>query len=357
MSRVTSGQRIARRGAAIAAVIVLSLAATFALAIPSLAATQKKTGAPVVSTGGVTHVHGNSALLEGSVNPRGAATSYYFQWGPTVAYGSQTTAGSLLAGTTSVKVGQTATGLLPGYHYRLVASNSFGTKVGRDRTYGTKASKNAFKLPKSLPTTVYGSPFVLSGTLSGTGNAGQKVVLQASPYPYHTAFVDTGLPVLTSPTGAFSFRLPRLTTGTQFRVSTTSARPLYSKILTAHVGVRVSLKVRTTGHKGLVRLYGTVFPALTHASVSLQLLKPARPGHTEKTEERTTRYATQFSTPLKHATKTMSRFSAVLAITQTGRYRAYVKLSGREAYASGASQSVVLKAGPAPAKGKHKKKQ
>jgi hypothetical protein len=356
MSRFTSGGRIARGASALTTAITIALAATFALPAPSPAAKQNKEGPPSVSTGKVGHVHGNSALLQGAVDPNGAATTYYFQWGPTVAYGSQTTPASLPAGTARVKVGQTVTGLLPGYHFRLVASNSHGTRMSRDRTYVTKSAKGGFKLPKTLPATVYGGTLVLSGTLAGSGNAGQKVVLQASAYPYHTAFVDTGLPVLTGPTGAFTFRVPHMTASTQFRVSTLMPRPQYSKTITAQVAVRVSLKVRSAKRKGLVRLYGTVSPALAHARVYVQLLKPARPGHTEKTEERTTKYATQFSTPLKHATKTISRYSAILDITQSGRYRAYVKLSGNQAYASGASQSVVLKAGPALAKGNEKKR-
>jgi hypothetical protein len=357
MSRITSGGRIARGALAFAVAAALSLAGTFALSVPSLAAKQQKIGAPSVSTGGVSHVHGNSVELQGTVDPNGAATTYYFQWGPTVAYGSQTTPASLPAEMKRVKVGQTVTGLLPGYHYRVVASNSFGTKLGHDHTYKAKSSKSAFKLPKSIPDTVYAGTVVISGSLSGAGNAGQKVVLQASPYPYHSAFTTTGLPVVTGPTGAFTFRVSHLTASTQFRVSTLAARPLFSKTLTAQVAVRVSLKVRTAKHKGLVRLYGTVSPALKGARVYVQLLKPARPGHTEKTEERTTKYASTFSTPLKHATKTVSRYSAVLDITQTGRYRVYVKLTGKhQQYASGASQSVVLKAGPAAAKGKTKKK-
>ncbi|HUB36604.1 MAG TPA: hypothetical protein VL972_07245 [Solirubrobacteraceae bacterium] len=357
MSRISSGRRIAWGALAFAATAALSLAGILALSAPTLAAKQPKSGAPSVSTGGVSHVHGNSLQLQGTVDPNGAATTYYFQWGPTVAYGSQTTPASLPAEMKRVKVGQTVTGLLPGFHYRIVATNSFGTKPGHDRTYKAKSSKSAFKLPKSIPNTVYGGALVISGTLSGADNAGQKVILQASPYPYHSAFTTTGLPVLTSSTGAFTFRVSRLTTSTQFRVSTVATRPLYSKTLTAQVAVRVSLKVRTAKRKGLVRLYGTVSPALARGRVYVQLLEPARPGHNEKTEERTTKYASKLSTPLKHATKTMSRYSAIMDITQTGRYRVYVKLpSGKQAYAAGASQSVVLKAGPAPAKGKKKQK-
>jgi hypothetical protein len=49
-----------------------------------------KLGPPAVATGR-THVQGASVTLLGSVNPRGAVTTYFFQYGATVAYGKQTT--------------------------------------------------------------------------------------------------------------------------------------------------------------------------------------------------------------------------------------------------------------------------
>jgi hypothetical protein len=136
-------------------------------------------------------------------------------------------------------------------------------------------------------------------------------------------------------------------------VSTLDPRPVYSPVLTQHVAALVTLKVRTTSHKGLVRLYGTVTPAAVGARLGIQLLKPARPGTTEKTEERTTRYATQFSGVVKRATKTMSRFSIVVTVRHRGRYRAFVPVS-KGGYVSGASQSLVLAAASSSGKGKTK---
>src|SRR2546423_15391355 len=46
--------------------------------------------APVVSTGGVPAVTATSATLTGTVNPEGEATTYYFQYGTSTAYGSTT---------------------------------------------------------------------------------------------------------------------------------------------------------------------------------------------------------------------------------------------------------------------------
>ena len=90
-------------------------------------------------------MRGTAGDLEGSVNPRGAATTYFFQYGPTVAYGSQTAPASLPTGTATVKVSQTVARILPGYHYRLVATNEYGPRDGRDRTFTVKTSAGALK--------------------------------------------------------------------------------------------------------------------------------------------------------------------------------------------------------------------
>jgi hypothetical protein len=306
-----------------------------------------KLGPPSVTTGR-THVQGVSVSLLGTVNPRGAATTYFFQYGATVAYGKQTTPAALPAGTASVKVGQAAPGILPGYHYRLVASNSFGpSKPGKDRTFTTSTKRRSkFSLVKPQAATVYGGSVTLSGTLSGTGNAGRKIVLQESPYPFLTEFATIGLPSVTGPTGAFSFRVARLALSTQYRVSTLDPRPVYSPILTVEAAYRVTLKVKTSSHKGIVRLYGTVTPAAVGAKVLFQLRKKVRPGDTEKTEERTTRFATRFTTKVKRGTKSVSRFSTIVKVRTGGTYQARVVPSKKGPFAPGASATVLLHSAP-----------
>ena len=103
---------------------IVGLLAASALAALSLVLPARRPAPrnPTSSTGGVSHVSGTTAELDGTVNPEGLATSYYFKYGPTTAYGSQTKPVSvpLPNPPKAVKVGQTVTGLLPGYHYRIV---------------------------------------------------------------------------------------------------------------------------------------------------------------------------------------------------------------------------------------------
>jgi hypothetical protein len=302
-----------------------------------------KLGPPTVTTGRA-HAQGASVTLLGAVNPRGAATTYFFQYGPTPAYGKQTTPAVLPAGSATVRVGQSAPGILSGYHYRLIASNSFGpSKPGKDRTYSTSTTrKPRFKVTKPQQATVYGGSVTLTGTLTGAGNAARKIVLQESPYPFLTEFTAVGLPSVTGPTGAFSLRVPRLALTTQFRVSTLDPRPVFSSSVTVDCAYRVTLKVKHSSHKGIVRLYGTVTPAAVGAKVFFQLRKKVRPGHTEKTEERTTRFVTQFTTPVKRATKSISRFSSIVKVTKGGTYQAHVVPAKKGPFVAGDSATVVL---------------
>lgn len=340
------------RLAALAAVSLasgLSLLAALA-ASPSEAVRVGKPGAPLVSTGGVTHVHGNSAELNGTVDPRGEETTYFFQYGPTTAYGSTTPRevvkedGHVAVGYGRLAVSSTANGLLPGYHYRIVAYNAGSgsyARVGADKVFKSKKHTLKFRLPKTAGPVAYGQSSTLSGSVGGLGGGGVRLTLQASSYPYLSQFSTVGAPVVTSSTGAFSFRLPALTSSTQFRVMTVESRPTVSGIVTVHVVPRIVLRVRRTAVRGIVRLYGTVSPAEKGARISLQVSKPARPGSSEKASERTSRFTTQFTTAVRAGTSRSSRFSIVVRVLRGGTYRAYLQLR-KGPLASGASNTVTL---------------
>jgi hypothetical protein len=62
-----------------------ALIATLALLIVPAAA--HAAHLPAVSSGPARHVSYGSASLNGTVNPNASNTSYYFQYGPTKAYG------------------------------------------------------------------------------------------------------------------------------------------------------------------------------------------------------------------------------------------------------------------------------
>jgi hypothetical protein len=76
--------------------------------------------------------------LDGTVNPRGAATTYYFEYGPSSSYGSTTPATGAGSGSADVPVTAkiTITDKTALYHYRLVATHSPEMAYGMDKTFG-----------------------------------------------------------------------------------------------------------------------------------------------------------------------------------------------------------------------------
>ncbi len=99
---------------------------------------------PVVSTGQAGGVAQNTATLAGTVDTRGFETDYEFDLGVDTSYGTR------IFGDAGVEPGsQTFTaplqGLAPGttYHYRILATNSFGTTYGADQTFTTATYPSA----------------------------------------------------------------------------------------------------------------------------------------------------------------------------------------------------------------------
>jgi len=105
-----------------------------------LAGSPAPAAAPTATTSGVTSVSRTSATLNGTVNPNGSATSYWFQYGRTSSYGSTTPVASAGSGTAAVSVSSTVSRLSRNttYHVRLVAQNPSGTSYGADATFHTR---------------------------------------------------------------------------------------------------------------------------------------------------------------------------------------------------------------------------
>jgi hypothetical protein len=99
----------------------------------------KTTGAPTAGTGSASSIGPTTAKLNGVVIPNGRATTWYFEYGTSTAYGSRTGRKSAGPGTSPVNVSSSLTGLRVAtvYHFRLVAQNDAGTAFGNDQTFGT----------------------------------------------------------------------------------------------------------------------------------------------------------------------------------------------------------------------------
>ena len=118
---------------------------------------------PDVQTQAPTAITTASAVLHGLVNPRTRKTTYWFEYGTTLAYGATTNPASAGKGdkpvTVTVGVGSLAAGTT--YHLRLVASSDRGVTEGADVTFATLAATGQGSAAP-LPTPAAPSP--LPGT-------------------------------------------------------------------------------------------------------------------------------------------------------------------------------------------------
>jgi hypothetical protein len=127
-------------------------------------------GPPVAITNPATLIASFAANLNGSVNPHGLTTSVYFQYGTTNSYGL-TTAPQSHIGNTSLNISAHISGLTASttYHFRIVTTNSAGTRYGSDRTFTTLPPTGFPIVTTKLATNVATFGATLNGLLDPHG--------------------------------------------------------------------------------------------------------------------------------------------------------------------------------------------
>lgn len=291
--------------------LVAGVAVTLALPSAALAA------APTAATGGAKQVTENSATLTGTVNPNSEATTYYFQYGTSKTYGSQTpTQGP----TAAVKANQAASAAIGGlaantsYHYRLVAVNGSGTKLGNDKQFKTQRAKApapaaaTVTLGAAPARVVAGRPTKLSGHLTpapGKSASGVKITLQANGKNVGTTNTDSS--------GNFTFTQSP-TANTSYTAASGGNPKATSAPAAVKVAFSVSLRLSSSHPKRGKRVVfsGAVTPARNGALVRIQ----KRVG---------TRWRTVKSGVLTAgASPAQSAFRVAVRIRSKGVYRAFV---------------------------------
>ncbi len=124
-------------------------------------------GKPIVVTEPIYTLGYTSATLKGGVNGKGETTKYYFEYGTTTAYGSKTTEQEI-AGMGYEEEKEAVSGLTPGtlYHYRVVATDSYGTSYGADKLFSTPNEPVA---ETKAPEAVGYDDATLNGTIDPSG--------------------------------------------------------------------------------------------------------------------------------------------------------------------------------------------
>jgi hypothetical protein len=305
--------------------ILISLALVAAM-LSALGAGPALAGAPVKpNTLAASNVTATSATLNGHVFPDASVTTYYyFQYGTTTSYGTQTPTEGPVNGTDK-DVSTGITGLAPSttYHYRVAATNTDGTSFGDDVTFttpaaapgsGPPAAQNAVTIAAAPATVTFGAATTISGQVSGPGNGGVQVTLEQNPYPFTAGFNATTVTATTNASGGYTLNVVPVA-NTRYRVTAKTSPPVTSPEVLVNVKVKVSLRLSdSTPAKGQrVKFTGTVLPA--HNGKVIQIQRRTSTGGW-RTVASATLVAT---TPVNGVAR--SKFAKRIRITRNGTYR------------------------------------
>jgi hypothetical protein len=287
--------------------------------------------APTVTTGRATNIRPTTATLHGTVDPNRTATSYMFQIGPTRLYGGKTAVLSAGAGRKPVRVSSPISGAAPAtrYHYRLVALRGSRVFFGKDRTFRTKPQPLGVSLAATPNPIRTGHSTTLAGVLSGTGNAGRQVQLQANPWPYTGGFQPVANNQITSSTGSFAFPLLSVGVNTQYRVLMPAKPKVVSPIVVLGTTSKVTrhAKVRRGHRRGRILFWGRITPAQDGAAVVVQ-------------KRRRGAWINIARTIAVHTGKGFSRYRKRIRQKHGGHYRVVV-LDTSGAHSPNASRAIV----------------
>ena len=129
-------------------------------------------GVTATSASGVTNT---DVQVSAGITPNSQATSSYFEYGPTTAYGSSTSPASVGSGAVATKRTDAIGGLAPGttYHVRAVATNATGVTTGPDYTFTT---------------TVPGAPSATTDDPTGVTSANATLAATVNPETLATSY-------------------------------------------------------------------------------------------------------------------------------------------------------------------------
>jgi hypothetical protein len=309
---------------------VVAIAGALLMCAPATAAAAEK---PSVTTGAAANIEPTTVVLNGTVTPNGANTTYYFQYGTSRLFGSVTPAGSAAAGTGRNRVAVPVGGLAPAttYHYRLVAQNARGITVGKRRTFKTKPQPLGFSLAATPNPVKVGGTTTLTGVLSGTHGDDRRIQVKSNPWPYAQGFLPVGNQIVTLPDGSFSMTVPAVPVTTQFLVQMVARPDVVSAPLVVGATLKVTrrVRVRRGERRGRLRFRGRISPAVDGEQVLIQKLR-RRDGVWLRVGE----------TFARNGGDSFSRYRKTIRQRRGGRYRVLVNVD-EGTYAPSSSRSIL----------------
>jgi hypothetical protein len=289
---------------------------------------------PSVDNQHATAVTATGVHLSATLNPNGATTTYYFQYGRSTSYGNRSARLTLPADAGPTAVAADLSGLRPytRYHWRLYATNSAGKTPGRDHTFRTARVATSLTLFTDHGTVPWGRGVTLGGRVSGAGAKGMTLALEQQRFPFDAGFAQVRTTRAGSD-GGYLFSVDNVWELTRYRVVSQTQTPLASAVTTVRVKPRTSIKARNLSRKR-ARISGTIRPAVT-GELSLQR-----------------RRASGRWVQVKHRTLTGAKAYSLKVWRQRRVDRAYrvVVLPVKGAYVKATSRKVVVSRRPARAR-------
>jgi hypothetical protein len=167
-------------------------------------------------------VTATSARLTGEVNPRGAATRAWFEFGLTEAFGSVSSSTNVGGGINDTSVSITVTNLLNNadYYFRLVASNSAGTSAGATFTFMTQSGLPS--VSTLSPTEGGATSMRLNGSVNPNGTTARAWFEVGTTTNYEFPSFPQNIAASATPVN-FSQMLTELTAGTTYHFRAAAA--------------------------------------------------------------------------------------------------------------------------------------
>lgn len=172
-------------------IFITVIAVALAFSAPHLASAA---GLPTVYTGSAAGIGSNAAILNGTVDPNGAATDYWFEYGINSNLGETPGLQSMNSDAGIRNISFPISGLFPGanYSFRLVARNSYGTSFGSVVTFTTNAggypAGNYYGSGYSDGVGCYGCGYYSSGYSGGVGYYGGAYYVSGYGGGYSTGY-------------------------------------------------------------------------------------------------------------------------------------------------------------------------
>jgi hypothetical protein len=275
-----------------------------------------------------------AAHLRASLDPNGAETTYYFQYGRTTNYGTRTAQLTVPAGADPVTVEADLANLRPytRYHWRLFARNAAGRTFGRDRTFRTGRLASSVTLFSSRKVVSYNRSVMVGGRVTGAGVHGMTLALQVQPFPFDRSFREVRT-TQAGEDGGYLFSVDHVRTLTRYRVVSKTQAPATSAVALVRAKPRTTIGTRLLTRKR-ARVAGTITPAVT-GEISLQRFAG---GHWRQVRHRPLTAAMTFSFKVWRQRKVSRAFRVVV-------------LPARGAYVKATTRSTVVSRRPARARG------